>query len=213
MKLMLPLNDSWQMSKSDDAYEYTRDFEINEDFCDGRIYLEFDSMSPDVSVLLNGVETASAADVPLRKLKVQDWVHSGDNEIEIRSEHELPPEAFNRARLVSYDKVSISDVDIEPEITGNTANVWITITLANHTAEDQDILASAVVAQGESREKIEVVESISPFGGEVEAVIRIVDSEMWQPNEAGDPAFFECLIGLQIEGEVMDVALVRFTVP
>jgi len=119
---------------------------------------------------------------------------------------------WRAARLVSYDKVSIADIHIEPEIEGGYANAWISIEVNNYSNEDQEVMASVVVALGENREKIEVVETISPFGGFIEAVIRIEEPQLWWPNGFGDPTLYSCLVGLQVEGEVVDVAEQKFGV-
>lgn len=212
MRQTLLLHDLWQTSKSADHCAYERSFELSEDFCDGRIFLEFPNMESEVSVSLNGAEVAGGESA-LRRLKVGDWVHAGPNKIELSSASELSEVAFERGRIVSYDKVSISDIDVDPEIIDdNVANVWMTIKVDNHTVEDQDVLASIVMGQGDCKEKVEIAGCISPFGGEVEAVIRITDPEMWAPDESGETPMFDCLIGLAVKGEVMDVAAVRFNV-
>ena len=92
------------------------------------------------------------------------------------------------------------------------ANAWITVEVANHTKEEQPVLASVVVAQGEANEKVEIAENITPFGGVIEAVIRITDPVMWQMDEAGQRPLFDCLVGLEIADEVMDVTAVKFDV-
>ncbi len=114
--------------------------------------------------------------------------------------------------LADTKKVSISGVDIDTEVVDMTANAWITIDVANHTKEEQPVLASVVVAQGENREQVEIAENITPFGGVIEAVIRITDHTMWQPDESGKKPLFDCLVGLVIDDEVMDVKAVKFDV-
>jgi len=109
-------------------------------------------------------------------------------------------------------KVSISGLDIETEVVDMIANAWITVEVANHTREEQPVLASVVVAQGENREQVEIAEHITPFGGVIEAVIRITDHTMWQPNEAGERPLFDCMVGLMVWDEVMDVKAVKFDV-
>jgi len=119
---------------------------------------------------------------------------------------------WREARLVSYDVVSIADAHIETEIVGNYANAWITVEMENYTEEDKEVVASIVVSVGEDREKIEVAECVSPFGGIVEAVIRIEDPELWWPNGFGDQTLYTCMVGLHAEGEVQDVAERKFGV-
>lgn len=109
-------------------------------------------------------------------------------------------------------KVSISSVDIDTEVVDVMAHVWITVHVDNHTREEQPVLASVVVAQGESREQVEIAEVVSPFGGLIEAVIRITDREMWLPDENGELPLFDCMVGLEIGDEVMDVSAVKFDV-
>lgn len=212
MKHAILLDGPWQMRDAGDRYTYTQAFEVSDDFRDGRVYAEFDGLSGDVGISVDGAEVAVAGNAPIRRLKIGDWVHAGPNEITLRSRDELPNESLSSARLVSYDKVSISRVRIDPDVVDNMVNVWITISIDNHTREEQDVLASIVLAQGECREQVEVVGCVSPFGGEIEAVIRVTDPEMWQPNESGEVPAFHCLMGLQVEGEVMDVAALKFAV-
>lgn len=116
------------------------------------------------------------------------------------------------ARLVSYDTVGISDVHVESEIQGATANAWVTVEVENFTTRDQQVMASIVVALGANREKIEVAETVSPFGGVIEAVIRIEEPQLWWPNGMGEQPLYTCMVGLQVEGEVQDVAETRFGV-
>ena len=116
------------------------------------------------------------------------------------------------ARLASYDCLSIADVHIEPEIVGSHADAWIAIEVENHTGEDAQAVASIVVALGEGREKMELVETISPVGGVIEAVVRIEEPELWWPNGSGEQPLYTCMVGLQHEGEVQDVAETRFGV-
>jgi len=116
------------------------------------------------------------------------------------------------ARLVSYGTVSIADVHIDVELTGATASAWINIEVDNYSREDKHVMASVVVCRGECREHIEVVEDISPFGGVIEAVVRIEEPEFWWPNGAGEQPMYKCLVGLQSEGEVEDVAEQSFAI-
>jgi len=109
-------------------------------------------------------------------------------------------------------KVSISSVGIDTEVVDATANAWITVHVANHTSQEQSVLASVVVAQGECREQVEIAENVTPFGGVIEAVIRITDPTMWQPDESGVLPLFDCLVGIEVMGEVMDVTAVKFDV-
>jgi len=119
---------------------------------------------------------------------------------------------WREARLASYGAVSIADLHIEPEMVGGYAEAWITIEVANHTGEDQQVLASVVVALGESREKIDVTEWVSPFGGIIEAVVRIEEPELWWPNGFGEQILYTCMVGVQVEGEVQDASECKFGV-
>lgn len=111
-----------------------------------------------------------------------------------------------------HKRVSISSVDIDTEIVDRTANAWITVNVANHTLEEQSVFATIVVAQGDDREEVEVAEAVTPFGGTIEAVVRITDPTMFEADESGKLPLFDCLVGLEVEGEVEDVAAVRFDV-
>jgi beta-mannosidase len=113
-------------------------------------------------------------------------------------------------RLVSYDSIRIADVYVEPEIVGNYANAWITVELDNYTGDEKQVMASIVVALGDEREKLEIAEWISPFGGVVEAVVRIEDPKLWWPNGFGNQPLYVCMVGIQLEGEIQDVAERKF---
>lgn len=117
---------------------------------------------------------------------------------------------WRSARLVAYNSLSIADVHVDTEFEGATVNAWITIEVENHTTEDQQVLASIVVSIGDMREKIEVAEDISPFGGVIEAVIRIEEPQLWWPNGMGEQPLYKCLVGLQVEGEIQDVSQTSF---
>lgn len=119
---------------------------------------------------------------------------------------------WREARLVSYDSIAISDVHVETEIVGGYANAWITVELENFTGDDQEVLASVVVAIGEAREQLEMAELVSQFGGVLEAVVRIEEPELWWPNGFGEQPLYTCMVGVQFEGEVQDVADCRFGV-
>lgn len=110
------------------------------------------------------------------------------------------------ARLVCHSELSISDVYVHTEIEGGSANAWVSLQVENHSARDQKAAVSIVVARDDAREKIEFVEAISPFGGVVEALIRIDEPELWWPNGAGEQPLYKCMVGVQVEGEVQDVA-------
>ncbi len=92
-----------------------------------------------------------------------------------------------------YDEVAVADVRIDPEIEGGWANAWITIEIENFTGEDREACASIVVTRGNAREKIEMVDTVSPFGGILEAVIRVEEPEMWWPRRPlkNSASFFE----------------------
>lgn len=114
--------------------------------------------------------------------------------------------------LSDIKTVSISSVGIDTEVVDATANAWITIHVENHTSEEQTVLASVVVAQGECREQVEIAENVTPFGGVIEAVIRITDPDMWQPDESGTLPLFDCFVGVEVLGEVMDVTALKFDI-
>ena len=116
------------------------------------------------------------------------------------------------ACLVSYDRVSIASIHVEPEIVGSYTNAWVTIEVDNYTTEDQDVAASIVVSLGEMSENIEVIDTVTPFGGVIEAVIRIEEPELWWPNGMGEPTLYTCMVGLQVGDEVQDAAEEKFGV-
>lgn len=202
MKKTVFLNDYWER----EGDEHTRAFEVEEGFPLTCVFLDLDDLEAGAEVALNGVEVGVAGEVKPDRFNVGKAVRVGPNELVVRSNAEQAPSA----RLVSCDKVSIERVRIEPEIVGNTANVWINVDVANHTSEEQLALASIVLAQGEAREKVEIAEPITPFGGVVEAVIRVEDPTMWEPGAGGKYPTFDCLVGLQVEDEVMDMAVLTF---
>lgn len=208
MKKALSLKDPWDKRSARGEQEYAQVIDIDIDFSLECVYLELGSLPPGSVVLLNGVEVGSADDLRLNRFRVSNAIRVGRNELAVRT----ASEPTGDAKLISYDKLSVSGIRIDPEVVDNTANVWIAIDIANHTCEEQPVVASIVIAQEEGREQVEIADMVSPFGGEIEAVIRITDPSMWEPTESGDPQYFNCLIGLQAGGEVMDVAAVRFDV-
>ncbi|MCE5313784.1 MAG: sugar-binding domain-containing protein [Armatimonadota bacterium] len=119
---------------------------------------------------------------------------------------------WREVRLASYDSVSINNIRVETEIEGGQANAWVYIEVENHTREDRRVSASVVISKGENREKIEVTDSVEPFGGVIEAVIRIEEPELWWPNGMGEPSLYNCMVGISCEGEVQDVAETEFGV-
>lgn len=207
MKRALSWNDRWEKRSTRGEQEYVRIIEIDADFDIQHVYIELEPLPEASIVLINDTQIGHAEPGALIRLKVTDSMHVGRNELVVRSDAEP-----GGGRLISYDKVSISGISIDPEVADNIANVWITIDVANHTRDDQPVLASVVVSQGQAREKIEISDVVTPFGGEIEAIIRITDPTMWETDESGEPQYFDCLIGLQIQDEIMDVAAVRFDV-
>lgn len=213
MKAAISLDTTWRKRDSDGSTEYYQAFEVGSDFRINAACLEFHELIDGATVLVNGVELGSGGAPSPQRFDVRGAIHPGLNEVVVRA---APDDASGRvcrdAKVVSYDKVSITDIEVDPEVIDQIANVWITVGVANHTDEEQPVLASIVVAQGDNREKVEIGERIPPAGGEIDAVIRIIDPAMWEPGEAGEAQPFECMVGLQVKGEIMDVAETKFTV-
>jgi hypothetical protein len=213
MKTSIPLGEAWESRRLGGCWEHAQSFEIAADLVLNGASVDLRDLPAGATVLVNGVELGAAGGSRYDRFQARHAIRPGRNEIAIRVDRELPAdELCRRVRVVAYDKVSVSGLKIDPEIVDRIANVWITIQVANHTDRNQPVLASIVVAQGENREKVEIAEIIAPSGGEIDAVIRIVDPAMWERSESGGQPAFDCLIGLQIEGEVMDVAAARFRV-
>ena len=213
MKTTIPLGQAWESRRLDGHWEYAQALDVDDDLPLGRTLVEFHGLAAGAVVLVNGVELGAVGGSQCDRFEAQDALRAGQNEIAVRVDRDLPAaEVCREARVVAYDKVSVSGLKIDPEIVDRIPNVWITVQVANHTDQDQPVLASIVIAQGESREKVEVGEVIGPSGGEIDAVIRVVDPAMWEPDESGEHPTFDCLIGLQIDGEVMDVVAARFGV-
>lgn len=213
MKTVIPLHTTWQKRDSHSGWEYYQAFEVGGDFRTDSAWLEFRGLVAGAVVLLNDVELKSTSESSPGRFDVRGAICPGRNEVVVRgAPHDASAPVCREARVVSYDKVSISSIEIDPEVIDQIANVWITVGVVNHTDEEQPVLASIVVAQGENREKVEIGESIAPAGGEIDAVIRILDPEMWEPSEGGEPQHFDCMVGLQVKGEIMDVAEAKFEV-
>lgn len=208
MKKVQLLEDLWEEKSSRGVREFVSAIDIDEDFCAGYIYLELDGLSTGSDIMLNRRQLGVVEPSKNNRISVGDAVQVGRNELVIRAASEPPA----GGKLISYDKVSISGIRIDPEVVDNVANVWITITVTNYTNEQQPVLASVVVSQADVREKVEIFEDIPPSGEDIEAVIRITDQSMWARTKSGEVQYFDCLIGLQIAGEVMDVAAVRFDI-
>lgn len=213
MKTTIALDGAWAPRRLVGGWEYAQAFETGGELPLGGACVEFHDLAAGATVLVNGVELGAASGTQLDRFEALDAIRARRNEVTVRIAGETaPPEVCREARVVSYDRVSISGFGIDPEIVDSVANVWITIDVANHTDEDQPVLASIVVAQGESREKVEIAEVVPSSGGQIDAVVRIVDPTLWEPSESGERPSFDCLIGLQVEGEVMDVTGAAFEV-
>lgn len=203
---------------------YKRTFEVEEDFLQLRTFIEFDGLCSPATAYLNGREIGASTGVftPC-SFDVTEIIREGRNTVALkfRPSSETARERgwqrrftgaglWQEARLVSYDSIAITDVHVETEIIGNYANAWVTIELGNYTGDDQQVLASVVIAREEAREHIEVSDWVSPFGGVLEAVIRIEEPELWWPNGSGEQPLYTCMVGVQFEGEVQDVAERKF---
>lgn len=207
MKKVQLLEDTWEKRSSRGAQEFARTIDIDEDFYAGKIFLELDELPAGSAIILNGQELGTTLPGKSNRVSTGDAMRLGRNELIIRTSSEPAG-----GKLISYDKVSISGIRIDPEVVDNVANVWITINVTNYSNEEHPVLASVVVSQGDVREKVEIFEDIPLSGEAIEAVIRITDPSMWTKTETGETQYFDCLIGLQIAGEVMDVAAVRFDI-
>lgn len=211
---------------------YKRTFEVDEDLVHMRAFLEFDGLDTFATVFLNGEEVGRTANMFIpHRFDVGSLLRVGRNTVAVRFDPAKPGARKMRralgsdrtprfvgagiwrdARLVSYDGVAIADVRIETEIEGGYANVWIAIEVENFTLREQPVSASIVVARGGDREKIEVLEEVPPFGGVIEAAVRIEEPELWWPNGMGAADLYTCMVGLRVEGEVRDVFEQKFGV-
>ena len=200
-------------------WSYERVFEVAEGFRQKRTFLVFDSLMGSAAVCLNGEEIGRVEGEGLNcRFDVTDRLVVGANTVAVSFDPRTrppadqpgcPPAFVGISRdvcVVSFDRVAVADIRVDPEIEGGWANAWISVEIENFAGEDQDVVASIVVARGEAREKIEVVDVVSPFGGVFEAVIRIEEPELWWPNGFGEQAAYRCLVGLQVDGEVQDAA-------
>ena len=207
---------------------YKRTFDVDDEFIQKKTYLEFDGLDTTAAIFLNGVEVGKTSNMFIpHRYDVSEVVEIGRNTIEVLFDPASPDSRTMRllehpnlagvgiwrdVRLVSYDLVSINNVHIETEIEGAWANAWIYIEVENHTREDLQVVTSVVVSKGENHEKIEVDDWVSPFGGVIEAVIRIEEPELWWPNGVGEPSLYDCMVGLTCEGDVQDVTQASFGV-
>lgn len=199
---------------------YLRSFSLPDGFVARRTYLEFDGLDDNAAVLLNGEVVGTSHNMLLpQKFDVTEKIKpAGENSIEVdfgpverapivdgKSRRGAGFGMWRSARIVSYDKVSIRDLYIQPSIELHGVEAWIYIDVENHVGEEFDALVSVVVARGESREKMEIRETIPAEGGRIEAVVRILDPELWWPNGMGEQPLYVAMVGLQVEGEVQDV--------
>ncbi|MGI6295031.1 MAG: hypothetical protein ACOX3G_03005 [Armatimonadota bacterium] len=208
MKKVQLLEDQWEKKSGRSAQEYMRIIDVDEDFFAGRVFVELDGLSAGSVIILNGQELGTTLPGKSSRISADGALRIGRNELVVRTSSEPPADG----KLISYDKVSISGIRIDPEVVDNVANVWITVDVTNYSNEEQPVMASVIVSQEDVREKVEIYEDIPASGEEIEAVIRITDPSMWAKTDTGEPQYFDCLIGLQIAGEVMDVAAVRFDI-
>lgn len=217
-------------------WHYWRTFSLPDGFVKRRSILEFDGLDTEATVILNGevvgtshnmfiphqfdvtgklnvdeentieVKFAPPATLSSDETEVRKWKRSLDGEKPSLTGAGI----WRSARVVSYDKVSIHDIHIQPSIEIHGAEAWLAIEVDNHTDEDIDTLISIVVAREESHEKMEIKQAIPPGGCTVESVVRILEPELWWPNGAGDQPIYVVMVGLQAEGEVQDAREERF---
>ena len=216
---------------------YSRRIEVNKDFLRRKTFLEFDGLDMPAAVLVNDQEVGRARGpfIPHR-FDVTGLVRPGTNIVTVRFQPQAVLENRSNAcgmqgkfgcgsacrfinagirrdaRLASYDRLSISDIHVEPEVVGGCAEAWIEIEIENHTGAQALAAVSVVAAYGDNREKIELVESVAPSGGVVEAVVRVEEPELWWPNGFGEQPLYTLMVGVQHESEVQDVAETRFGV-
>ncbi len=215
---------------------YRKTFDVDEDFVQNSIMLEFDGLDTNATVFFNGERIGKTDNMFVPHcFDVSEFVHAGRNTVAVRfdpvdkaardsvrkmrcsfgSDHTpalLGAGIWRDARVVSVSEVSIADVRIDAEMEGGCANAWVSIEVDNNTQEDQQVMASVVIALGEDRETIEVTETIAPTGGLLEAVIRIEQPQLWWPNGFGEQSLYTCMVGLDACGEIHDVAERKFGV-
>ncbi|MBP5094235.1 MAG: glycoside hydrolase family 2 protein [Abditibacteriota bacterium] len=112
--------------------------------------------------------------------------------------------------LIERDAVNIESLRVEPEINGNTADVWVYINAENNTAETQPVLATVVIEGEDSRETVEIAAEVPPEGDEICAVIRIPEPKRWYPAGMGGQPLYRCMAALTVKGNVCDAAEKRF---
>lgn len=199
------------------TWEYSRSFDVDEEFLLKQTFLEIDGLNAPAAIILNGEEIGTTEDISITyRFNISSAIHLGENTITIRFDPTAQKSAWigiqDEVKIVSCDKLSIVNIHVETETEGAWANAWISIEVDNYTSMDQDVMASIVVNLGDNREKIEVADTISPFGGVIEAVIRIEEPQLWWPSGFGESTLYSCMAGLQAEGEVQDVIQTRFGV-
>ena len=198
-------------ASEDKQWWYKRTFDIDEDFIQLSTYLEIDGIDTHAAIFINGEEICRAEE-SVCKIDVGKNINVGRNTIALRFDPSPCVGILRGAALVSYDAVSISDLHIETELEGGYANAWITLELENYSRKDKIVSASIVLELGEDREKIEVVDEVSAFGGIIDAVIRIEEPLLWWPNGFGEHTLYKCMAGIQVDGEVTDVCEKKFGV-
>ena len=122
MKKALSLKNSWEKRSARGEQEYTQAIDIDTDFSLECVYLELGSMKPCSIVLLNGIEVGRADEVRLNRFRVSNSIRAGRNELVVHAGDSAP---LGEARIISYDRLSVAGISIEPEVVDNVANVWI----------------------------------------------------------------------------------------
>jgi beta-mannosidase len=203
---------------------YRRTFELPDGFERTRSYMELDGLGASARVMLNGKAIEKTADALVsNRFDVTGKLRAeGENMVEVRF---APPDRTSSqemrhghndagirrgAEVVSCDKLSIRNVRIQNDVELHAAEAWISVEIENHIGEETDAFVTVVVARGESREKMDIRESIPADGGVVEAVVRILEPELWWPNGMGEQPIYVALVGLQADGEIQDVREERF---
>ncbi|MDH7601551.1 MAG: glycoside hydrolase family 2 TIM barrel-domain containing protein [Armatimonadota bacterium] len=114
------------------------------------------------------------------------------------------------ARLVSEDRLAIRDVHVEPELEGDSASIWISVELANHTGRALDAELHVVISLSEEIERIQLTETIPPDGDVVEILATLDQPQLWWPNGFGEQPVYRCMVGVRHEDEVQDAAETTF---
>ncbi len=117
---------------------------------------------------------------------------------------------WRRVQVTSYDRLSLSELRITPEFTPARGEAWFAFGVRNHSDRAIEARLRLTVSREEAHETIELAETISAAGEEVEAVVTVQAPELWWPRGLGAQPRYHAAVELLADEEVLDRREQRF---